>query len=59
MGGLILLAPLSSLDYMAFVYLLKSIKQYINGHATNQIFSAYPNFIRYSHRSTLKKSEIV
>ena len=59
MGGLILLAPLSSLDYMAFVYLLKSIKQYINGHATNQIFSAYPNFIRCSHRSTLKKSEIV
>ena len=36
------------------VYLLKSIKQYINGHEANQIFSAYLNFIRYSHRSTLK-----
>ena len=36
------------------VYLLKSIKQYINGHEANQILSAYLNFIRYSHRSSLK-----
>ena len=47
------------LNYMTFVYLQKSMKQYVNGHAANQIFSAYPNFIRYSNTSTLKKLEIV
>ena len=47
--------------YVAFVYLRKSIKQYINGHAENQIFFGIPEFhsIFFWNRSTLKKSDLV